>query len=363
MAKVLVTGGCGFLGSHVCEFYARRDNEVISYDNMTKYELKRTGLATEAARDFNRVYLKGLGVKMVKADIRNFEELLDHAQGCDYIVHTAAQPAMTISWEDPLLDVTTNVIGTFNVLEVARKLKIAVACCATVHVYGNKMNETLKEGDKRYQREPESIGEEYPTLEGTLTPLHASKAAGDIYVKTYIDTYGLEAASFRLSGIYGTRQFGGEDHGWVANFSIRSVLGWPLTVFGTGKQVRDVIYATDVCEAFDAFYKERKPGIYNIGGGPQAAISLLECIDMLESINGQRPEVRFGPDRHGDLRYFVCDISKARKELGWSPQIMPRDGVETVIAWIEENKQAFTNKDEKSPDKPRAAGAITQSGL
>ena len=138
--KVFVTGGCGFLGSHVCEFYIKKGADVIAYDNMTKHELKRIGLATESARDFNWNFLKRLGVKLVKADIRNYEELLDHVNGCDYIIHTAAQPAMTISWEDPRLDITTNIMGTFNVLEAARKLQIPVVSCATVHVYGNKIN-------------------------------------------------------------------------------------------------------------------------------------------------------------------------------------------------------------------------------
>ena len=110
------------------------------------------------------------------------------------------------------------------------------------------------------------------------------KQPGDIYIRAYIDTYKLEAASFRLTGIYGTRQFGGEDHGWVANFAIRSILDWPLVLYGNGKQVRDIIYAKDVCRAFDAFYKTRNPGIYNIGGGEKTAISLLECIDILEDI-------------------------------------------------------------------------------
>lgn len=339
--KVLITGGCGFLGSHVCEFYAQKGAEVISYDNMTKHELERTGLATEKTRNYNWDYLKNFGVKMIKADIRNFEELLDNAQGCNYIIHTAAQPAMTISWEDPLLDVTTNVIGTFNALEAARKLKIPVASCATIHVYGNKINATLKEGDRRYIREPKDIDENHPILEGTLTPLHASKATGDIYVRAYIDTYGLEAASFRLTGIYGQRQFGGEDHGWVANFSIRSVLGWPITIYGTGKQVRDIIYATDACEAFDAFYKTRKPGIYNIGGGTKTAISLLECIGILEEVIGERPEVKFGPARHGDLRYFVCNTEKANKELNWSPKIMPREGIKKLVSWIKDNRDIF----------------------
>jgi len=341
--RVLVTGGCGFLGSHVCEYYVKKGHEVVSYDNMTKHELKRTGFAADLARDYNWNYLKSLGVKTVKADIRNFEELLDNSQGCDYLVHTAAQPAMTISWEDPRLDITTNVLGTFNVLEVARKLKIPMASCATVHVYGNKINESLTEKGNRYVRDPEGIDESHPTLEGSITPLHASKGAGDIYVKTYIDTYKLEAASFRLTGIYGARQFGGEDHGWVANFAIRTIMGWPITIFGTGRQVRDIIYATDICEAFDAFFRHRKPGIYNIGGSGQTMISLLDCIDILEKIEGKKPQVKFAPDRPSDLRYFVCDITKARRQLQWSPRIMPEEGIRLLIDWIRENKVIFDN--------------------
>ncbi len=342
--KVLVTGGCGFLGSHVCEFYRQKGWEVIAYDNMTKHEMQRTGFATEAARNFNWDYLKKLGVMLVKADVRNYEELLAQAHHCDYIIHTAAQPAMTIAWEDPRLDITTNVLGTFNVLETARALKIPTACCATVHVYGNKINEELKEGDRKYLRVPEGIDENYPTLGGTITPLHASKASGDIYLRVYIDTYQLKAASFRLTGIYGTRQFGGEDHGWVANFAIRGVLGWPITIFGTGKQVRDIIYATDVCEAFDAFFKTQNPGIYNIGGGTQTAFSLLESIDLLSDINGKAPEVSFAPDRLGDLRYFVCDITKAKRELNWSPKVMPKEGIEKLVTWIKENVDVFKNQ-------------------
>jgi CDP-paratose 2-epimerase len=339
--KVLVTGGCGFLGSHVCEYYIKQGDKVVAYDNMTKNELKRKGFAVEESRVHNWNYLKNIGVELVKADVRNYEELMDHAKDCNYIIHTAAQPAMTISWEDPALDVTTNVIGTFNVLEAARNLKIPVASCATIHIYGNEINNTLKEKKNKYVRKPVAIDENHPTLEGVLTPLHASKAAGDIYTRVYIDTYKLEAASFRLTGIYGTRQFGGEDHGWVANFAIRAAVGWPCVMYGNGKQVRDIIYATDVCRAFDAFYKTRRPGLYNIGGGPETAISLLECIDILEEILGKRPEVKFEADRHGDLRYFICDIAKAKKNLNWEPLVMPREGIGKLVDWIQENIKTF----------------------
>jgi len=141
--KVFVTGGCGFLGSHVCEYYIRQGATVTSYVNMTKHELNRTGYMAEGARSHNWNFLKSIGVKMVKADIRDYAELLDYAQGSNFIIHTAAQPAMTIGWEDPRLDITSNVLGTFNVLEAARNLKVPVACCATIHIYGNEINRSL----------------------------------------------------------------------------------------------------------------------------------------------------------------------------------------------------------------------------
>jgi CDP-paratose 2-epimerase len=339
--KVLVTGGCGFLGSHACEFYTSRGDKVISFDNMAKHELVRTGYAADKARDYNWNYLSALGVDMVLGDVRHFEHLLETAQGCDFIIHTAAQPAMTISIEQPDLDFYTNVQGTFNVLKVARELAIPVVSCSTIHVYGNKINETLVEGDTRYQRTPSEIDEKHPTLEGTLTPLHASKRGAELYLQTFIDSYQLQAASFRLTGLYGPRQFGGEDHGWVANFSIRAVLDWPITIFGTGKQVRDILYARDAVEAFHAFYEQLKPGTYNIGGGYKHSISLLECIDLISDILGQRPTVQVKEDRLGDLRYFVCDTTKARQELKWEPQVPPKEGVEKLIGWIRENLDVF----------------------
>lgn len=339
--RALVTGGCGFLGSHICELYVGRGDEVICFDNMTKYELERTGYAKEAARQYNWDVLSRMGVKMIREDVRNAEALLDLASGCHFIAHTAAQPAMTISWEDPALDFSTNVAGTFNVLEAARRHKIPVASCATIHVYGNRINETLTELGTRYVREPAAIDERHPTMEGSLSPLHASKMAGDLYVQTYIKTYGLAAVSFRLTGIYGTRQFGGEDHGWVANFSIRAVMDRALTIFGTGKQVRDILSVEDAAAAFQAFYETREPGVYNIGGGWPHAISLIECIDLIRRICRKEIDVRFEPDRYGDLRYFVCEIAKASKYLHWKPSVRPEQGIERLIEWIEQEQDLF----------------------
>ena len=252
--KVLVTGGCGFLGSHVCEFYANRGDTVIAFDNMTKYELNRTGYSVEEARNYNTNYLNEIGVIIIKEDIRDFDTLMEYCSWVDFIVHTTAQPAMTISLEDPELDFSTNLIGTFNVLRVVKELRIPMVSCGTIHIYGNRINESLGEESTRYVRNPAAIDESHPTVKGILTPLHASKRSAELYIETFIHSYGLCIASFRLTGLYGPRQFGGEDHGWVANFSIRNVLGMLLTIFGTGKQLRDILYATDVAEAFYDFY-------------------------------------------------------------------------------------------------------------
>jgi CDP-paratose 2-epimerase len=339
--KVLVTGGCGFIGAHTCEFFRRGGWEVIAYDNLTKFELKRTGYRADAARDYNWNLLGDLGVQRVEGDIRNVADLLDHASGCDFIVHTAAQPAVTISIEEPITDLQTNVLGTANVLEAARKHSIPIVSCATIHVYGNWINDTVEERDTRYIREPASLDENTPTMKGCLTPLHASKASAEYYVRAYVDTYGVRAASYRLTGLYGPGQFGGEDHGWVANFSIRNILRRPLTIYGSGKQVRDILFATDLVRAFYDFFIKGEPGIYNIGGGPTHAISLLECIRLIEKTTGIPADVSFEPARFGDLNYFVCDTTRARQQLGWQPKVTPQEGIPILVEWIQKNRELF----------------------
>ena len=342
--RVLVTGGCGFLGSHVCELFLERGWEVVSYDNMTKAELLRTGYQTELARNHNWKQLEQLGARMVRADVRNLDELLDHASGCDYIAHTAAQPAVTISMEDPLLDLGTNVLGTAHVLEAGRRHGVPVASCATVHVYGNWVNDTLEETATRYVREPAEIDEAAPTMQGYLTPLHASKASAEHYVSVYASSYRVRAASFRLTGIYGPRQLGGEDHGWVANFCIRHLLGWPITIYGSGKQVRDILYATDAARAFADFFERGEAGVFNLGGGRAHAISLLECLRLIDDTTGRKSDVRFEEGRFGDLKYFVCDTERARSVMGWSPRVDPAEGVPRLIRWIEENRSLFAGE-------------------
>jgi len=340
--KILVTGGCGFLGSHICEMYRKMGEEVIAYDNLTTYEFKKNVYMKPESRYYNKEMLEKLGVKVNIADVRDKETLLSASRDVDFICHTAAQPTMTLSSEEPELDFSTNVLGTFNCLEAARKFDLPIVSCNSIHCYGpEKINSELKEQETRYVREPQTINEDEPLLQGVVTPLHASKTAAENYVRCFIDTYKLKAASFRLTGIYGPYQFGGEDHGWIANFSIRNIIGTPLTIFGTGKQLRDILYATDVAKAFNAFFQKQKPGIYNIGGGKETMLSLLECIKMIEEISGKKSIIKFDKDRFGDLRYYVSDYSKFQDATGWKPEIMPREGIMRLIDWIKKNRNLF----------------------
>jgi CDP-paratose 2-epimerase len=308
---------------------------------MTKFELARTGYQAAAARDHNWNLLEAMGVHLLREDVRDLEAVLDAASGCAFIAHTAAQPAVTIGLEDPLLDLSTNVVGTVHVLEAARRHRIPVASCATVHVYGNWVNDELRESDTRYLRDRGAIAEEAPTMRGALTPLHASKASAEHYVGVYASAYGLRAASFRLTGIYGPRQLGGEDHGWVANFAIRNAIGWPITIFGTGKQVRDILFATDAAQAFVDFSARGDAGVYNVGGGPEHAISLVECLRLIEAASGRASELRFEPGRFGDLRWFVCDVRRAREAFGWRPRVRPEQGVGEIVEWVDRNLALF----------------------
>lgn len=343
--KVLVTGGCGFLGSHVCELFASQGWSVVAYDNMSKHELMRTGYNVEAARDYNYDLLSEIGILIQEADIRNLDTLLECTKGCDYIVHTAAQPAMTIALEQPRFDFDNNALGTLNVLEVARKLNVPVAICSTIHVYGNGINESLTNGlDRLYLRSvvSQAISEDDNILTGKLTPLHVSKYTNELYAQAYIDSYDCRVAAFRLTGIYGPRQLGGEDHGWIANFAIRTVLGLPIRVFGTDKQVRDILYVKDAAQAFLDWFSTRCPsGVYNIGGGEPCITSIRQCLNMLRDMTDETQVIELEPTRQGDLWYFCCDINKALETFGWQPKVLPREGIAKLVGWIQENRRLF----------------------
>lgn len=335
--RVIVTGAAGFLGTHVCEYLRKKGHEIIGIDNLTMSELRRTGYSPQIAREYNVDFLKRQRITLLVKDITNWSEI-ETIRG-DFIIHCAAQPAMTIALEQPRLDLQANVVGTFNMLELARKTDAPIVTCSTIHVYGNKANQSLKEKETRFVGE--STSEDAPILQGDMTPLHSSKMSTELYVRAYIEAYGLKAAVFRLTGMYGPRQFAGMDHGWVSNFIIRTLTRKPIIIFGTDKQVRDILFATDACRAFEAFLRNQVSGTYNIGGGTKNSISLKECLAKIREITRVKQSISFKPPRFGDLHYFVCDIGKARRNLKWTPKISTDEGLRKTIEWTRKNKTLF----------------------
>jgi CDP-paratose 2-epimerase len=342
--KILVTGGAGFVGSHVAEYYAGKGNDVVVLDNLLRWEIFKGALGNIY---FNWDRLKRFpNVSLIKGDIRNPEDI-KKAGDVDVIIHAAAQVAVTTSMKDPKLDFEINALGTFNMLEAARLNDSAVVYCGTNKVYGKNVgNIPVVEETKRYRFADEKYVRGIPEdflVDGTWhSPYGCSKLAGDLYVQDYAHSYGLRTGVFRMSCIYGERQFGVEDQGWVAWFTIATLLGKPITIYGDGKQVRDVLYVSDLVRAFDMFLTSNlKHEIFNIGGGPKNSLSLMELLDLLKQLVGKRPEISFADWRPADQKVYISDISKAVEKLGWRPQVDPEEGVKRLVGWVSSNLNLF----------------------
>lgn len=328
--KVFVAGGAGFLGSHVCEYYRSQGCDVVAYDNFNMRELSRTQYDAVNARKYMASFLQDIGVTVIKGDVLKPGVMDEFVKDADFIVNCSAQPAMTIGIEDPILDHHVNVGGTINLLEAARKYSIPMLHCSTIHIYGNQ---------NQFVRKRVPVNEDMPILEGTVTPLHASKMAGEHYCRAYADTYGVKSGVFRLTGMYGPRQFGGVDHGWVANFCIRHIMNQPITVFGTMEQFRDILYVTDAVRAIEMWRHTQQTDVFNIGG--PLVESFKSVFDILEQYTGRHVEYTIEPGRVGDLHWFACNIEKAKRYLGWSPRVDAFIGVPRLCKWVEENRQLF----------------------
>lgn len=344
--KVLVTGGAGFIGSHAAESFARDGHPVTVLDNLSRAKLLKKD---DRNARFNWEYLSGLeGITLVEGDCRDAAVVARAAQGVEVIVHAAAQTAVTTSVTDPRQDFENNVIGVFNVLEAARNQTVrpAVVFCSTNKVFGANVNEVpLREEDTRWAFAGDfekGIPESFSIDRCEHTPYGCSKLTGDLYVQDYAHLYGIKTGVFRMSCIYGTRQFGMEDQGWVAWFTIAARTGKPLTIFGDGKQVRDLLWVEDLIEGYKAFLGSDHPhGVYNMGGGPANTLSLLELVAMLEARTGVKLNPAFAGWRPSDQKVYVSDITKVTKELKWSPRVSPKEGVERLAAWVEEHQALF----------------------
>jgi CDP-paratose 2-epimerase len=345
MGKILVTGGAGFIGSNAAEYYAKKGEEVIVLDN-----LSRTEILGKVVGDplYNWKYLKQYeNVKLVKGDIRNFKQVKEAAKDADAIIHVAAQVAVTTSVTNPRIDFDINALGTFNVLEAARLEDSSLIFTSTNKVYGENVNKIpVIEKENRYEYvDPsfrEGISETFPIDLTGHSPYGCSKLAADIYVQDYAHTYGLKTGVFRMSCIYGERQFGVEDQGWVSWLTIATLTGKPITIYGDGKQVRDVLYVEDLIDAFDKFLNSKlKHEVFNIGGGPKNTLSLLELLEMFKRMSGANPKVSFAEWRPADQKVYISNISKARALLGWEPKMSPEDGIRRLVSWILNNIRLF----------------------
>ncbi len=345
--KVLVTGGAGFVGSHVAEYYKKQGSSVTVLDNLSRNDTLSDANEEQNTSKYNWKYLKENfpNISFIQEDVRNKNNIEQIVEGHDSIVHTAGQVAVTSSLEDAVADFEINTAGTLNILEAARKAESNpdLVYCSTNKVYGNNINEIpTKKRKNRYVYNSEQyaagIPESFPIDECEHTPYGVSKLAADQYVQDYARREEVNAAAFRMSCIYGPRQFGNEDQGWVAHFALSTVDQNPITIYGDGKQVRDVLYVKDLVRAFDSFLTdpEGKSTVYNIGGGIENTTSLVEFLDLIEEIANKRTEINYDEWREGDQRVYISDISRAKNELGWEPDVSFNEGIKKFISWYSE---------------------------
>jgi CDP-paratose 2-epimerase len=337
--KWIVTGAAGFIGCNAVAALAKRGDEVIGIDN-----LSRPG--TESNLEWLREQV-GDPFTFVRCDVRE-TEALDEAfaahSDAGAIVHLAGQVAVTTSIRDPRADFEINALGTFNVCDAVRRhVPSAVLINASTNKVYGEGSEHLELRDGRWWSvdQPEGIDESMPL--DFHSPYACSKGAGDQYVLDYARTYGLAAVSLRQSCIYGPRQFGIEDQGWVAWLSAAALAGRPFTIYGDGRQVRDILFVDDLVALYVACAAapDKIAGrALNAGGGPANALSLLDLVAFLERRLGRPVEYDRAEPRLGDQRFFVADSGRAHALLGWSPQIDAPTGLARLTDWLEENLDA-----------------------
>ncbi len=335
-----ITGGAGFIGSNYADRLIRRKETVVIYDNLSRAGSQRN-------IEWLRRQHGDASFQLVIGDVRDAVQLKAALKNADVFVHLAAQVAVTTSVINPREDFEINAQGTFNALEAARsQKKLPVFIYASTNkVYGKMEDIRVAEADTRYEYvdHPEGIAESYPV--DFHSPYGCSKGSGDQYVHDYARIYGLPTIVFRQSCIYGTRQFGIEDQGWVAWFVIAAVTGRKIKIYGDGKQVRDLLFVDDLLDAYDLAVQNSSKAagsIFNIGGGASNSISIhREFFPILEQGLEKKIEVAWGDWRPGDQKIYVSDIRKLKETLGWYPQVDIKTGIEQLVQWVRSNKDLF----------------------
>jgi CDP-paratose 2-epimerase len=337
---VAVVGGSGFIGSNVAHSFLREGRDVVILDNLSRPGVEQN-LQWLQAEFGDRVHA-------VVADIRKPADIERVFVDAEAVFHFAAQTAVTTSLVDPVDDFETNARGTLNVLEAVRKAgrKAPVVFASTNKVYGDLSDLDIIELDDRYAPEDRAIRAFGVNEERRLdfcTPYGCSKGVADQYVLDYAKSFGLPTAVLRMSCIYGPRQFGTEDQGWVAHFLIRALKGEPICIFGNGKQVRDILHVNDAVAAYRKLLAciDRVRGrAFNLGGGPANAISIAMALQEIESITGRAFALSHDSWRAGDQTYFVADTRRLQDVTGWRPTIGWREGIRDLHDWLIENRMA-----------------------
>ncbi|BBA36737.1 uncharacterized protein sS8_4814 [Methylocaldum marinum] len=331
---VLISGGAGFVGTNLADSLLADGIPVLVFDNLGRPGVER-----------NLDWLRsthGERVQVEIADIRDVQAIRNAVHRSRQVFHFAAQVAVTTSLENPSVDFEVNLRGTLNVLEALRSAgnPPPLVYTSTNKVYGELSDIVMRrQGDRYMPRDEETarngIGEDRPL--DFHSPYGCSKGGAEQYVLDYARSYGLPTAVFRMSCIYGPHQYGTEDQGWVAHFLIRALQGKPITIFGDGLQVRDVLFVEDLVKALRLAgdYIDRLRGqVFNVGGGPAKTTSLIELVDLIEELHGRRLELKFAPWRTGDQKYYVSDTRKLARAIGWQPEITVRAGVAATYAWL-----------------------------
>ena len=334
--KYLITGGAGFIGINYVDRLLNRGESVVVFDNLSRSgnELNLNWLYSKYGEN---------SFELIKGDVRDNESVRKACTDVDIIVHLAAQVAVTTSVVNPREDFDINALGTFNVLEAARlsERKPIILYASTNKVYGGMEEVAVNENDDRYhyQDYENGIPETFPL--DFHSPYGCSKGAGDQYVRDYHRIYDLPTVVFRQSCIYGKRQFGVEDQGWLAWFIIAALSGRPITIYGNGKQVRDVLFVDDLLDAYDSAIDriDSVAGeVFNIGGGSSNTISIWkEFGPILERLEEKHIVVSSSNWRPGDQKIYVSDIRKAQMLLEWTPKTDVVSGIEILHKWVKEN--------------------------
>jgi len=331
--RVLITGGLGFIGINTAIRFAEDGHEVTLFDNLSKPG-SRENTSVAASNNCN----------VIIGDLKEYAEISRAVTRSvpDIVFHLGAQTAVTHSIDDPWLDFDSNALGTFNLLEACREVaipEVKVIYASTNKVYGALEHIKLVETDMSYEFDGERNGIDELERLDFYSPYGCSKGCADQYVRDYARIYDMDTCVVRQSCVYGKYQDGTEDQGWVAWFAKAFLEDIPITLYGDGKQVRDILYIDDLIDFYYRLTKQDNKGeIYNIGGGADNTVSLLELIDMLKDMTGKSVDVSYADERPGDQKIFVSDNTKAHSLMGWRPKVGVKKGLEKLIVFLKDGE-------------------------